>query len=433
MPFNVLVLVLTLALAQGAPAGDDSLAGHWTGRWVREGSELAVTVEFLRSGDGWTGSFDADQLRVSGIPLSDVRWQSPKASWELVGDATTMVFEGTLAGGILAGTYREGEAAGTFTLARAAAPPERPREEEVTFHNGDVALAGTVLLPRTPGPHPGVVFLHGSGAEGRWASRFLATQFVRRGIAALVYDKRGVGGSGGDWRAAGFEDLAGDAAAAVAALRRHREVAPERVGIHGHSQGGTWSPLVAARVPDLAFIVGSAASGLPMDEVEIFSIGNSIGIGSLPPEEAALAREYLEALVATAYHGAPRERLLAVWQKVRERPWAFEPPPAEDAYWEIGRRAGTFDPLAHWRQVAAPVLLVYGSADARVPPRPSAARITEAVVGAGRGDRFAVRIFPGADHTFRLRSPAGTGFAWPRTAPGYPEEVVEWVARVCGR
>jgi uncharacterized protein len=42
-------------------------------------------------------------------------------------------------------------------------------------------------------------------------ARFL----IRHGIAVLGYDKRGVGESTGDWNTATFEDLAGDAVAAV--------------------------------------------------------------------------------------------------------------------------------------------------------------------------------------------------------------------------
>ena len=90
-----------------------------------------------------------------------------------------------------------------------------------------------MVLPSGTGPFPAVVFLHGSGAEGRWASRFLARRLAEEGFAALIWDKRGVGGSGGSWEESGFEDLAGDAAAAVAFLRSRPEIDPERVGLHG--------------------------------------------------------------------------------------------------------------------------------------------------------------------------------------------------------
>jgi hypothetical protein len=243
-------LLLTLALLAAAPSAPlssapDALAGYWTGNWEREGALLGVAFTFSLSPAGYTASFDSDALRVIGIPLRDVSVTAGTVSWRLVGDESTTVFTGKLHDDTLVGTFEEGKARGTLALARSRTPPPRPREEELDFANGNVKLAGTLLLPAEAGPHPGIVFLHGSGPEARWASRFLATRFAERGVAALIYDKRGVGGSTGDWRAAGFDELAGDAAAAVAALRRHPGVLAQKVGIHGHSQGGILASLVA--------------------------------------------------------------------------------------------------------------------------------------------------------------------------------------------
>ena len=41
------------------------------------------------------------------------------------------------------------------------------RVEDVSVVNGDVTLKGTLLLPATPGPHPAMVFAHGSGDATR--------------------------------------------------------------------------------------------------------------------------------------------------------------------------------------------------------------------------------------------------------------------------
>ncbi len=424
------ILPTLLLLAAGARA-QGPLEGHWAGTWVREGSQLAVQVEFARSGEGYAGSFDSEQLRVIGIPFRAVTYRPPVVTWQLVGDFTTTLFAGELHAGVIAGTFHEGEAVGTFSLTRAGAPPAvRPHEEEIVFESGGATLSGSILLPAAEGPLPGVVLLHGSGAQGRAGSRFLATWLAERGMAALIWDKRGVGASGGDWRTATFEDLAGDAASAVETLRRHPRVAPDRVGIHGHSQGATYAPLVAARLPDLAFIVAEAASGLPMDELEVFSVENALGVEGLPAEEAQLARELVRALVAVAYRGAPRQELVAAWERVRDRPWAFEPPPEDDPYWSVARAIGTFDPLPAWEAVTAPVLLAYGGADARVPARRSAAAIASALLGgraAARGGGLTVLVFEDADHTFRVPPAAGRGFSWPQSAAGYPDRVVDWI------
>jgi hypothetical protein len=57
---------------------------------------------------------------------------------------------------------------------------------------------------------------HALGAESRWGTnRFIADQFARSGIAALVYDKRGSGVSTGDWKASSYDDLANDVLAGI--------------------------------------------------------------------------------------------------------------------------------------------------------------------------------------------------------------------------
>jgi hypothetical protein len=409
-----------LSTALPCPArAQETLEGEWSGIWTRAGDTLAVAVRFHEVGGGWTGTFDSERLRVFGIPFTEVAYDPPRGVIRLVGDATTMVFETELAGDSLTGILREDSASGTIRLVRSTTPPLEYREEEVVFESDSISLHGSLILPAGSGPHPAVVFLHGSGAEGRWASRYLAVLLARAGYAALIYDKRGVGDSGGDWRIAGFEDLARDTRAAVRYLTQRAEIDSRRIGIHGHSQGGTIAPLVAEPGPTVAFVIASAASGLPMDEVEIYSVTNALG-GTDDP----LAHEYVRELVAVAYHGADRARLDSITAVARGRTWFFEPPKAGDSYWAFSRRIADYDPLEHWRHVTVPVLLLYGEADQRVPAEPSAERIVAALAEGGNED-VTVRIFPEADHTYRI-----SGRVWPRTVAGYPDAIVAWLESV---
>jgi dipeptidyl aminopeptidase/acylaminoacyl peptidase len=298
-------------------------------------------------------------------------------------------------------------------------------ERDITFTNGSVKLAGTVLLPHTGNAYPGVVFMHGSGAEGRWASRYLASQLASRGIASLIFDKRGVGGSTGDWRRANLEDLASDAAAAVVRLAQEPRVDPRRIGLHGHSQGGTLAPMVAARSNAVDFVIGSAAAGLPTDSTEIFSILNSVYPRARSAVDSASANAYISELVSVAYHGQPRARLDSLIDALRDRPWFFAPPPPDNAYWSFSPMFAQYRPLEWWSRVRVPVLLVYGDDDQRVPAGKSAERIVAALQRAGNAD-VTVHIHPGADHTFRLTPGPG---GWPRTAPGYISALLDWLAK----
>jgi dipeptidyl aminopeptidase/acylaminoacyl peptidase len=387
--------------------------------------EVTLHVKRDSASRALNATFDSKRLRVQSIPFAEVTIEGCcDVSMRLQGDRTTIIFTGALRNDRLSGELREGESVGRFTYRRAHTARGVPREREVTFSNGAVALAGSLILPPAGQRYPAVVFAHGSGAEGRWASRFLATTFAENGIAALIFDKRGVGKSAGDWRAATLEDLAGDAAAAVAYLRRQEEIDPRRVGLHGHSQGGTLLPMIAARSDSVAFLIASAAAGTPTDSTEIFSILNSVYPSAATAEDSANARDYAGELVSVAYRGRPRVRLDSLVARFRGRPWFFAPPPPESSYWSFSRLFDEFRPLDWWAHVRVPVLLVYGARDMRVPAVESAARISDQLLRHAPNVDVTVRIFPGADHTFRL-APGPSG--WPATAPDYVQSLVNWV------
>jgi pimeloyl-ACP methyl ester carboxylesterase len=428
MTLRLLLLsgLLVGVLAAPPVAAQQGPDGLWTGHWVRGGSSLAVEMTFLHTESGYEGSFSSSQLQRIGVPLTRVRYEAPALLWEIVGDETTTAFEGSLRGDTLAGDFHEGTTSGTFSLTRGTSTEAPVREDEVTFGSDSVTLSGPIVSPAGAGPFPGIVFLHGSGAEGRWASRYLAHEFARRGVAALIYDKRGVGRSTGNWRTVGFLELVRDASAAVEILRSQPQVMPGSVGIYGHSQGGTIAPWVATENRHIAFVVAAAPSGVSMAEMETYSLENDLNVRGLPATEKRLAKRYVRALVTTAYDGAPRSKLDRVWEDVRGHSWAFKPPPASDFWWSFSRRIASYDPLHFWRRVTVPALLLYGEEDEREPPRRSAARIAEAYLGV-HGPRLDVIFFPLADHNYRLRQNARGAFAWPKTAPGYPERMIEWV------
>lgn len=420
--------LLAVCTSAGVASPQDRFGGEWRGHWARAGDTMAVTMHIQRDGrtGRYTATFDAERLRVSGIPFDTVRVEGCcNVTMTLRGDRTTTSFAGTLRSDSVVGTLRDGGSEGRFAFARSKTTGPLFDEREIVFANGSVSLAGSLILPLRGSSLPAVVFVHGSGAEGRWASRFLATQLASHGIAALIFDKRGVGRSTGDWRQATLDDLAGDAGAAVTALLKEPRIDHRRIGIHGHSQGGTLAPLVAVRSEHVAFVIGSAAAGVPTDSVEIFSILNSVYPQATTAEDSAMARAYVSELVAVAYRGRMRQRLDSLVTSFRDRPWFFAPPPPDNSYWAFSKVFAQYDALAWWARVRVPILLIYGSDDQRVPAAESAARISATVLRATRNADVTVRILPGADHTFRL--PPGPS-EWPRTAPDYISSLLNWLA-----
>ena len=420
------ILLQLALLGIAVPVAAQDVIGTWHGTWAKHGDALPVTVRFERSAAGLSGNFSSDALQVEAIPFASVAAEGDRIRFELRGDSSTTSFDGRLQGGRMAGTLREGGETGSFTLRRTAPSRSRFAEREVRFANGAVTLSGTLFVPRVRGPRPAILFLHGSGPEGRWANHWLARRFAEAGFVALTYDKRGVGRSQGDWQTAGFELLAADAESGIGFLRSRADVDPSRIGIYGHSQGGSVAPIVGAHDRRVAFIIASAAPGLVPAEVERYSVGNSIGISRLPETERMDAARFISAIVDVGYRGGARALLDALAREYQGRSWFFAPPPPDNFYWRFAGGMAGFDPRAFWARVRAPVLLVYGDRDERVPPDESAAAIRAALLGAGNR-RVTLRIYPGADHNFVLTG--GAAGDWPRHVTNYSLALVAWALR----
>jgi alpha-beta hydrolase superfamily lysophospholipase len=249
----------------------------------------------------------------------------------------------------------------------------------------------------------------------------LAERFARGGIAALIYDKRGVGQSTGDWQKAGFENLIADALAGIRFLQTLPEISRNKIGIFGHSQGGMIAPLVAARAP-LAFVIGSAANGIDPAELEEYSICNSIGLAKLTQQDAVDARSFVYAMVDTGYRGKPRTELDVIATRFKGRPWYFDPPPPGNYIWAFMRSIELSRPQAAWQHVKAPVLLLYGTQDERVPPIKSSDAIIAMLHASGNRD-VTLKMFSGADHTFSLPTTNG---GWHKRVPDYANIIVSW-------
>jgi pimeloyl-ACP methyl ester carboxylesterase len=246
---------------------------------------------------------------------------------------------------------------------RAARRVETEKREDVQFSNGSVRLAGTLISPAASGKHPVIVLVHGSGAENRdyilpWA-RFL----IRRGIAVLGYDKRGVGGSTGDWNVASFDDLAGDVLAAFEYLKTRSDIDRSAVGLLGISQAGWIMPLAATRAKDLAFLISVSGAGVSPAETTIDQARNEMTARGMKPQIVADILGVMKLQYEFARTGRGWEDYAAAREKLAAR---IGPPPdtlprtPDHPYWQFIRRSYFYDPSPTLRQLQLPVLAFFG-------------------------------------------------------------------------
>lgn len=419
-----MIAALLLSIVFGVANVSASLTGEWVGVMTRGGDTLNVRFDFSAASPQYA-TFSAPDLGAIDIPLQHVALGNA-VHYDLVGDTTTTSFSGSVRGDTIAGTFSENRRPGTFMLHRVASRTQAPyAKRDVTFYNGDVQLAGTLFVPHSAGPHPAIIFVHGSGDESRWGSAYLADYAARRGIVALAYDKRGVGASTGNWRTSTMDDLAGDTRAAVALLSRTPEVDKRRIGVYGHSQGGEIVPAIAAGNALVAFVIDADGPVGPQYLQDVFRVDNILAQRYSGTDLTQAERLYRE-FVDVARSGAPHDRLRADMRAAGNAPWLadLQIPDDDNWIWAWYKNYGNYDNRAAWAKVRVPVLILFGGKDALVPPASSIEQ-TSAILKRHGNTNVTVRIFDAADHT--LHVPPRTENGWPHLPAGFPEVVTQFV------
>lgn len=403
--------------------------GAWAGSLLGVAGPVAVV---LRVAPAPTGGLEGRlDVPARGIFDQSVAVRADGGILDVDIDALRARFRGAQAGELLEGTWAQGEWRVPLYLRRTSRDAARRRPQDptgplpyrvraVSFRAPDgVRLAGTLELPRAPGPHPAVVLVAGSGPHDRDGAvaghrpfLVLADHLVRRGIAVLRFDERGVGESGGDFAAATTADLAADVDAALDWLLTQPEVDAARTGLLGHSEGGVIAPMVAAGRDDVAFLVLLGAPGVPLRSVALrqaAEISRAEGMGEawIAAHVDGLQRifDMLADPRADDHEFEPRARVIL------ERAHARSPLPADATRRTIDallaayalpwtRFAFRYDPGPVLRTLRMPVLALNGALDTQVCPATNLAAIGRALREGGNRDVHTHEL-PGLNHYFQ--------------------------------
>lgn len=291
----LIVLSAIAFMAFGANAQNST----WSGKLDVQGTKL--TLVFHLNGDKPT--MDSPDQAVKGIPI--------QVEYKSFGGLTVVVpslgakFEGVTLMQQIVGTFSQAGISLPLTLSPGDGKPNRPQtpqgpfpysSEEVSFANGDVILNGTLLLPDGYSTMtPVLLMVTGSGQQNRDEELFdhkpfavIADALARAGIATLRYDDRAISGYKGNINECSTEDFKNDALAGVEFLRKRFE----KVGVIGHSEGGTIAIMLAAD-QKVDFIVSLA--GMVVSGAETLLKQNKIALKEAGFDDAVIA-EYCKVL-----------------------------------------------------------------------------------------------------------------------------------------
>jgi len=234
---------------------------------------------------------------------------------------------------------------------------------EIYFNNGNLKLAGMMILPEGEGPFPVAVIIHGSGTSTRDSKWYLtvANHLQENGIAVLLPDKRGSEKSEGKWIGASFEELAGDTISAIEYIRTQDQFNYSKIGVIGMSQGGWIAPVVAAKTEDLAFVVSMSGPIVTQEEQLLY-------------EEIHNIAPYTYTFIAKLIAPLTTKNLMKK---------------------EYIKGYAGFDPIPYWEQVNIPAFIALGENDKNVPVEESIKRLNSNNLD------LLVKVYPDGGHAIR--------------------------------
>jgi pimeloyl-ACP methyl ester carboxylesterase len=404
-------------------------SGEWVGARTSGGHSQALVLHIDMTGGG-RGTVDLPDFGALGVPAAKFEVTKNHIHFDLVGDTSTAVFDGSISPTEIHGHWKEGDRTGDFIL-----HPSNKRDsgsalltKNVSVQNGDVRLSGTLVMPHATEPLPVIVFVQGAGPETRAASLFLAEYFAHRGIAAFIYDKRGAGESSGDWKHASFEALAGDVEAVVQFLGKQPEIDAHRIGLMGSSQGGWIAPMAALHLPDIAFVISKSAAPVTPEQQELARVARYMAAEGDSPADIAEGQSLYKNAIAYARSGMGWSPLQQQIQADAGKKWAFFAADTPKDYWFFDQIRSFFahDPILVLRQVRCPLLVIFGGKDEDAPPLETDIGPLLNAMQANRKDSQLV-IFPGAGHDMRIVPENNGTWDFGRFAPGYLPLLGSWV------
>ena len=435
--------------------------GTWQGAFqngnMRYRLQLHVTHDEEKK---LSGTLDSLDQGANGLPMSNLSERNGAVHFEIA--MVTGVYEGTMnaAHNTIAGKWSQNQDTVVLEFKRsdevlAVRRPQNPtkpypyKEEEVSFQNasGTATLAGTLTMPQGTGPFPAVLLVAGSGPQnrdeflaGHRPFLVLADALVRKGIAVLRYDKRGIGKSTGDFSSATTEDFAGDAEAALGFLKGRKEILREKVGVLGHSEGGLIAPLLAGK-GGAAWIVLLAtpaqtgeetmlaqsraiaeAAGMPIAQVaQSLDVDRKAYAMVREERDAAVLEKKLDAMVISS--GMAEGSMPASVQAqihMLSSPWF--------------RHFLDYDPLPPLNKVKCPALVLNGSKDLQVSAAENLPLIQKALEKAGDKE-VTVKEMPDLNHLLQHAesgTPAEYGAIEETISAEVLQLICDWAAKHSG-
>ena len=306
--------------------------------------------------------------------------------------------------------------------------------EEISWKSEQGILKGALYLPNSNDKHALLVRLHGSGSGSRkkWEYRSWADFFARKGIATVVFDRRGEGESSAAAGSDGFNTLATDVVNLITKMKKRNDIDTDKIILNGGSQAAYIAFLVNSMTSDIDFMLLSGASSVSLIEQEqqslIFRMRENGETQAAIDAALGYQQLYFHYVLTGENWGILQESALNAqsesWAKYTDQPQVE----SHMNWWRNNYSA--YQPHELLPLIKIPIFLLYGENDVVTPPSVMISRFVY-YFKKGNMDAFKIGVYPKAGHSLELEF----GYdrwgnpIFPQRPPELFAEIEQWLAK----
>lgn len=443
------IIVIACSIISGLNIHATALTGKWRGCLTIGRNELPIVLTFGTDSIGKpTVSFSSPMQSSESYPMivdlcadDSLVVRYPKLG---------IIYRASVSPERIKGRFRQIMSGYDLTLTPeqplAARRPQTPVPPypyttiDTTFTSADGTLLSTTITlpPNATAATPLVVMVTGSGPQNRDEEIFehrpfavIADYLARNGIASLRYDDRGVGRSEGEFSTATTYTFADDARSAVDFARTIGRVG--RIGILGHSEGGTIALMLAAEgVPDFIItLAGMAISAkATLIEQNLYALGKA-GFDDRAIADAGILLDKVFDDIAAQFAQGVRAPI-DIQAIIRDNGLNLPEELAKQTEQSMSQRTPwldcfiTINPEQLLAKVKCPVLALNGDKDTQVNATRNLATIDRQI------SQAEVHTLPGLNHLFQHAQNGDTS-EYGSLTETIASEVLDMIAEFCRR
>ena len=287
--------------------------------------------------------------------------------------------------------------------------------EKIWVQNGNIKLSAMLFLPaQNEGLVPGVAIAAGSGRQNKYGSSGLphhrAIWLALHGYATIIFDKRGVGDSEGNYDNRTQDLLASDVASMADYLASHPRVDSNNVGLLVHSQSGIYAPKTIAMSKNISFAAVISTTLVNGELQEIVRTKQQLEADGYSKEDIADAVTTQVLKFFYANHRIGWDAYVNAYNRVKDKEWfdniigsTIDP---NRHSWDFWKDGNGFEPYKLWQKIDIPVLMLFGTSDP-INPINKNLEVLKLSYAGDREKLLTIKIYENADHGLFMATEGG--------------------------